>query len=59
MLERFGLTDYGDRRAGPPGGVRKLLDIALTMVAKPKMLLLDEPTSGDQRDEKFDIMDWS
>jgi len=36
-----------------PGGVRKLLDIALTMVAKPTILLLDEPTSGVSAEEKF------
>jgi len=57
-LERFGLTAYGDRNAqGLPGGVRKLLDIALTIVAKPKILLLDEPTSGVSADEKFGIME--
>ena len=39
-----------------PGGVRKLLDIALTMVAKPRVLLLDEPTSGVSAEEKFGIM---
>ena len=40
-----------------PGGVRKLLDIALAMVVKPKVLLLDEPTSGVAAEEKFGIMD--
>jgi branched-chain amino acid transport system ATP-binding protein len=39
-----------------PGGARKLLDIALTMVAKPRILLLDEPTSGVSAQEKFGIM---
>jgi len=39
-----------------PGGLRKLLDIALTMVAKPRVLLLDEPTSGVSAQEKFGIM---
>jgi branched-chain amino acid transport system ATP-binding protein len=58
MLERFGLTDYGDRLAGVlPEGIRKLLDIAMALVVKPKVLLLDEPTSGISSDEKFDIMD--
>jgi len=37
--------------------VRKLLDIALTMVAKPRILLLDEPTSGVSAEEKFAIME--
>jgi branched-chain amino acid transport system ATP-binding protein len=58
ILERFGLTEYRDKNAQVlPGGVRKLLDIALTMVAKPKILLLDEPTSGVSAEEKFGIMD--
>ncbi len=57
-LERFGLTSYRDQNAqGLPGGVRKLLDIALTIVAKPKILLLDEPTSGVSADEKFGIVE--
>jgi branched-chain amino acid transport system ATP-binding protein len=36
--------------------VRKLLDIALTLVAKPKVLFLDEPTSGVSAQEKFGMM---
>jgi branched-chain amino acid transport system ATP-binding protein len=58
ILERFGLGAYRDRNAQVlPGGVRKLLDIALTMAARPKILLLDEPTSGVSAEEKFGIMD--
>lgn len=38
-------------------GVRKLLDIAMAVVANPKVLLLDEPTSGVSVEEKFGIMD--
>jgi branched-chain amino acid transport system ATP-binding protein len=58
LLGRFGLDAYRDRRAQIlPGGVRKLLDIAMTMVAKPRVLLLDEPTSGVSAEEKFGIMD--
>ena len=58
ILERFGLGAYRDRNAQVlPGGVRKLLDIALTMAARPKILLLDEPTSGVSAQEKFGIME--
>jgi branched-chain amino acid transport system ATP-binding protein len=58
ILERFGLADYRDRNAQVlPGGLRKLLDIALTMAAKPRVLLLDEPTSGVSAEEKFGIME--
>jgi len=58
ILERFGLSDYRDKNAQVlPGGVRKLLDIALTMAAKPSILLLDEPTSGVSAEEKFGMME--
>jgi branched-chain amino acid transport system ATP-binding protein len=57
-LEQFGLQEWRDRLAGVlPEGVRKLLDIAMAMVVKPKVLLLDEPTSGVSAGEKFAIMD--
>jgi branched-chain amino acid transport system ATP-binding protein len=58
ILLRFGLADYRNKNAQVlPGGVRKLLDIALTMVAKPTILLLDEPTSGVSAEEKFGMME--
>ena len=58
ILDRFGLSDYRDKNAQVlPGGIRKLLDIALTMVAKPAILLLDEPTSGVSAEEKFGMME--
>ncbi|MBI3527657.1 MAG: ABC transporter ATP-binding protein [Betaproteobacteria bacterium] len=58
ILERFRLTDYRDKLAGVlPEGIRKLLDIAMAMAVKPKILLLDEPTSGVSADEKFTLMD--
>jgi len=57
LLGRFGLLEDRGRNAQVlPGGARKLLDIALTMVAKPRVLLLDEPTSGVSSGEKFGIM---
>ncbi len=58
ILERFGLAEYRERNTQVlPGGVRKLLDIALTMAARPRVLLLDEPTSGVSAEEKFGIME--
>ena len=58
ILTRFGLDDYRNKNAQVlPGGVRKLLDIALTMAAKPSILLLDEPTSGVSAEEKFGMME--
>lgn len=58
ILASFDLTAYRGRSAQVlPGGIRKLLDIAMTMVARPRILLLDEPTSGVSSEEKFGIMD--
>jgi branched-chain amino acid transport system ATP-binding protein len=57
LLARFGLQEYRNRNAQVlPGGARKLLDIALTMVARPRILLLDEPTRGVSAQEMFGIM---
>lgn len=58
ILERFHLAGHQGRIAGElPEGLRKLLDIAMAFIARPRILLLDEPTSGVSADEKFDIMD--
>jgi len=58
LLERFRLTEHRDRRAAElPGGVRKLLDIAMALTGEAKLLLLDEPTSGVSAEEKFPMMD--
>ncbi len=57
-LERFALGGYAAQKAGLlPEGVRKLLDIAMALSGRSRLLLLDEPTSGVSADEKFGIMD--
>jgi branched-chain amino acid transport system ATP-binding protein len=57
-LELFRIANYRHARAATlPQGVRKLLDIAMAVAGAPRVLLLDEPTSGISIEEKFGLMD--
>ena len=58
VMERFALRAYAAQPAGLlPEGIRKLLDVAMALSSRSRLLLLDEPTSGVSADEKFAIMD--
>ena len=47
LLELVGLTEDAHRKCGKySGGMRRRLDLALTLVQNPKVLFLDEPTTG-------------
>lgn len=47
LLARFSLTDAGDRKAGTySGGMRRRLDIAMSLIGDPPVIFLDEPTTG-------------
>ena len=47
LLERFSLTDAADRRVSTySGGMRRRLDIAMSLIGDPPVIFLDEPTAG-------------
>ncbi len=47
LLERFELTEAGDKPASTySGGMKRKLDLAMTLVGNPKVIFLDEPTTG-------------
>jgi ABC-2 type transport system ATP-binding protein len=47
LLARFSLTDAGNRKAGTySGGMRRRLDIAMSLIGNPPVIFLDEPTTG-------------
>jgi len=58
VLKQFGLdTRAGEPAGGLSQGERKLLDVAVAYALRPKLLFLDEPTSGVSTREKAPIMD--
>jgi branched-chain amino acid transport system ATP-binding protein len=58
ILDRFGLARHaGQGVAELPEGGRKLLDIALSLALRPRLLLMDEPTAGVSNEDKFEVMD--
>ena len=58
LLGRFRLREYRAQTVAVlPGGVRKLADVAMAVTGQPRLLLLDEPTSGVAVEEKFPLMD--
>lgn len=47
LLKRFGLQDSADREVSTySGGMRRRLDIAMSLIGKPEIIFLDEPTTG-------------
>lgn len=56
LLIRFGLTDAADRKVSTySGGMRRRLDIAMSLVGKPKIIFLDEPTTGLDPEGRIEV----
>jgi ABC-2 type transport system ATP-binding protein len=56
LLRRFGLTDAADRRVSTySGGMRRRLDIALSLVGNPQIIFLDEPTTGLDPEARIEV----
>ncbi|MCQ6562544.1 ABC transporter ATP-binding protein [Paenibacillus mendelii] len=56
LLKRFGLTDAADRKPSTySGGMRRRLDIALSLVGKPQVIFLDEPTTGLDPEARIEV----
>lgn len=56
LLERFTLTDAADRKVSTySGGMRRRLDLAMSLVGKPQIIFLDEPTTGLDPEARIDV----
>lgn len=56
LLKRFGLSDAADRRASTySGGMRRRLDIAMSLIGIPQLIFLDEPTTGLDPEARIEV----
>ena len=56
LLYRFGLTEAADRRVSTySGGMRRRLDIAMSLVGNPQVIFLDEPTAGLDPEARLEV----
>jgi ABC-2 type transport system ATP-binding protein len=56
LLRRFSLTEAGSRRAATySGGMRRRLDIAMSLIGNPPVIFLDEPTAGLDPEARLEV----
>lgn len=56
LLARFALTDAGSRKVATySGGMRRRLDIAMSLIGKPPVIFLDEPTTGLDPEARLEV----
>src|SRR6202161_4124396 len=56
LLQRFALTEAGARRAATySGGMRRRLDIAMSLIGNPPVIFLDEPTAGLDPEARIEV----
>jgi ABC-2 type transport system ATP-binding protein len=56
LLTRFGLSDAANRRASTySGGMRRRLDLAMSLVGTPQIIFLDEPTTGLDPEGRIEV----
>ncbi|MDU7362519.1 MAG: ATP-binding cassette domain-containing protein [Clostridium sp.] len=56
LIKRFGMLEATDRRVGTySGGMKRRIDIAMSLVGNPKIIFLDEPTTGLDPEARLEV----
>lgn len=56
LINRFGMREAADRRVGTySGGMKRRIDIAMSLVGNPKIIFLDEPTTGLDPEARLEV----